>query len=141
MVDVSKSTDERRLVESITINAARVIHGSSRGKKLGVPTINIDPSSVPTELRHGIYACRLMIGNDEYKGAMHYGPRPVFKDSDSCEVHVLDTMIDKVPPTISIDVVAWIRAVQDFPTVEALMQQIEQDIKTVRATLAMEERE
>lgn len=130
-------TTSHRQLEPIIITSAPTIRGSSRGKKLGIPTINVDPSSAPKELQHGIYACWITIGTKQYGGAMHYGPRPVFQDVDSLEVHVLDATIDEVPRTVTIKVVARIRDVQDFPCATALMERIAEDMKEARAILAL----
>jgi len=120
---------------------ARTIKGSGRGKEMGTPTINLGLSDVPAELQEGIYAARVIIGNETYNAAMHYGPRPVHKDVPSCEVHILDAMIEEVPETIEIEPVAFIRPVLDFPTEEALMVQIADDITRIRGILSAHESE
>jgi FAD synthase len=67
---------------------------------------------------------------------MHFGPRPVFKDTPACEVHLLDQVIEHVPDRIIVEVIALIRKVQDFPSVDDLKAQIAQDIEDTRAMLA-----
>lgn len=117
---------------------ASVIRGSGRGKDLGAPTINVSMSDVPKELEHGIYAC-WVVGAWHAKplpAAMHYGPRPVFKDIDSCEVHLLNTVIEEAPASIEIDVVAYLRPVQDFESPALLMQQIADDIARAHTILS-----
>jgi riboflavin kinase / FMN adenylyltransferase len=115
---------------------AHVIPGAGRGKKLGAPTLNVSLSDVPKDLKEGIYACFVTIDGTKHQAALHYGPRPVFKDSTSCEVYVLDQHIGKPPAQISIDIVAYLREVRDFPNPEALMAQIAQDVKRTRVILA-----
>ena len=68
---------------------------------------------------------------------MHYGPRPVFQDSSSCEVHLLDETIVKAPKEVTVEVVHRIRNVRDFPSVVALMREIEEDITAARGILAL----
>lgn len=114
---------------------ARVIRGSGRGKKTNVPTINVDPSDAPAALSEGIYACFVTIDAQRYKAAVHYGPRPVFKDSLSFECHILDTTIGAIPEEIAIEVVGRLRDVQDFPNKEALLEAIQSDIAATRAML------
>ena len=119
----------------LTIHSAKVVSGAGRGRKLGIPTINVDPSCAPEELSQGIYACFAVVGDKKYMGAMHYGPRPVFHDSFSLEVHIIDAVLETVPETIDLSIVSYIRDVQDFPTTEALLARIEKDIHETRAIL------
>ena len=115
---------------------ARVVAGSGRGKRLKIPTLNLDPSGVPGVLTPGIYACWAGLGERKLMGALHYGPRPVFCDNPSLEVHILDEVIDLPPPIVAVQVVKRIRDVQDFPSVEALLSAIRHDIAQVRAILS-----
>ncbi len=126
----------RRLSPSILIKNAFVVHGSGRGKGLGIPTINIEPSAIPKELEHGIYACWIKFSGKQFQGAVHYGPRPVFKDCETFEVHVLDATIDSSPLTVDIDIIGKIREIKDFPSVKALKEAIAADIAIIRSVLS-----
>lgn len=66
---------------------------------------------------------------------MHYGPRPVFHDTESCEVHLIDASPTRVPVEVTVETVARLRDVRDFPTVEALQEQMDRDIEEARAIL------
>ncbi len=120
----------------VIIKNGRVISGAGRGGNLGIPTINIDLSDIPTSLEHGIYACRITLAGKTYKGAMHYGLRPVFKDTEAFEVHIIDASVDFVPTTVDIEIVGYIRPVQDFPNPEVLIHRIQKDIEAARAMLS-----
>lgn len=115
---------------------APVISGAGRGKAIGAPTLNLSLDAVPRELEEGIFACWIQIDGAWQMGAMHHGPRPVFKDSRSCEVYVLDQVIEKAPATVEIRVIAPVRPIMDFPSTEALMAQIEKDVVQVRSLLS-----
>lgn len=119
----------------ITHFTARVITGSGRGKRIGSPTINMDLQDIPADVKEGIYACWVKMEKQWEKAAMHYGPRPVFKDIPSCEVHLLDATVSHAPETIDIAGLSYIRAVADFPSTEALMEQIADDINQSHAML------
>ncbi len=67
---------------------------------------------------------------------MHFGPRPVFKDSGSFEVHILDAEPKKIPETVDLQIIARIRDVSDFPSPEALVERIQQDIAETRGILS-----
>lgn len=124
-----------KLPRSVTIRDAKTVPGRGRGKGLGIPTINIDLEAVPRDLSHGIYACRITLFGKTYKGAMHYGPRLVFKDTTAFEVHIIDDIVEKVSETADIEIVGYIRPVLDFPSPDALIDRIQQDIKEARGML------
>lgn len=114
---------------------ARVVVGAGRGKKMGVPTLNLELHDVPPELKYGIYASRVKIAEDWLDGALHYGPRPVFKDDVACEVHLLDAVLPDAPKTLAIRVIAYIREVRNFASVDQLKKQIDDDIAHTRNIL------
>lgn len=107
---------------------ASTITGAGRGKGLGTPTINLNLDQVPDELHEGIYAC---IANDQH-AVMHYGPRPVFNDTLSCEIHLLDTIPSVDLEEVSVSVLERIRDVRNFPDAEALKEEITKDIRRAR---------
>lgn len=118
---------------------APAISGSSRGKLMGTPTINLDLAHVPAALREGIYVCRVIFDEDDKAdmrdAVMHFGPRPVFKDKPSCEIHVIDERIDEPPMLVHVDVIERLRDVLDFPSPDDLKVQIEEDIRRAKEML------
>ncbi len=114
---------------------ARVIRGSGRGKTIGFPTINMHLEDIPRDLRTGIYACRVTLNGVPYPGAMHFGPRPVFKDAPSCEIHLIDAAIKDVPETITVEVIEYVRDVRNFSDAAALSAQLRRDIDLIRGML------
>jgi len=122
----------------MTTFSARTVHGAGRGRRdLKCPTINLDLRDVPAQLSEGIYACEAIADNGGKfeQAVMHYGPRPVFRDSVSCEVHLLDSVPRGKPETLAVRVVARIRGIEDFPTPQALREKIEDDIARARVLL------
>lgn len=110
---------------------ASTITGAGRGKGLGTPTINLNLDQIPDELNEGIYVC---IANDQH-AVMHYGPRPVFHDTLSCEVHLLDTIPSTDLEEVSVNVLERIRDVRNFDSPETLKKQIEEDIRKAKDIL------
>lgn len=122
-------------MEPISVFSARTVAGRGRGRGLGTPTINCDLADVPTELEDGVYACVVAFDGETAPAAMHLGPRPVFRDTRTCEVHLLDRALDVSPKRLDIRVIERLRDVLDFPSPEALRAQITDDIRRVRAIL------
>lgn len=116
--------------------SAHVISGSGRGKLIGTPTINIDLSDVPHNVEEGIYAGWAKLDDSWQMAAIHYGPRPVFKDTLSFELYLLDIMVSNPPKTLEITLIERLREVRDFPKKDDLMLQISTDVEKTRAILS-----
>lgn len=114
---------------------AHIITGSGRGKGLGSPTMNLDTHEVPAELAEGVHAVFAHIDGTQYDAVMHYGPRPVFADSLSCEVHLLDTTLTQAPEHLTVDVVGKLRDVFHFASPDDLKMQIALDIANAKKLL------
>lgn len=111
---------------------APVVRGSGRGATIGFPTINLDTQSVPSTLQHGMYACVVSIDNIQHKAVMHFGERPTFDDSLSCEVHVIDQVLESPPRSVYVDVHQKLRDVQSFSSKDDLVHQIHEDIEQAK---------
>lgn len=119
------------------------VQGHGRGKDLGFPTINMQvlPEMV-LGMKEGIYAARVTISGQNqgaaYGGALYYGPVPVFNQTEkSLEVYLVDSGYIYVGPgtDIEVELVKYIRPVQDFSSVDLLQIQMDKDVAEVRATL------
>ena len=110
--------------------SARTVAGSARGRTLTVPTMNVRMEDVPSTLEEGVYCCIVTEESGEQKPAtMHYGPRPVFQDTPSCEVHVINEVIDSAPESLTITVLGKLRNIQNFKTPELLVKQMKKDVQ------------
>ncbi len=116
---------------------ATVVPGAGRGKTLNAPTLNLALDAAPRALSHGVYACFVTFDGSTEKllGALHYGPRLVFGDSVSLEVHLIDRTIATSPASLNVDVVSRIRDVQHFDSPASLMSAIQQDVSSIRTLL------
>lgn len=115
--------------------AGKVIHGHSRGKKLGFPTANIkpEPKLCPPD---GVYAVYCILDDDKKNlrpGVMNIGWNPTFKDRRvSYEAHIMDLDRDLYGQRIEMQIIDRIRAEMTFNNVEELKEQIRKDIKYSR---------
>ncbi len=116
------------------------MRGAGRGKQIGVPTLNLDLAGVPDGFAEGVYACAAWLDNDPVplRGALHYGPRPVFNDSVTCEVYLLDGAPPSEAALVRVEVIERLRGVEDFPTPEALVEQIRNDVRRTEKILDRE---
>ncbi|HKA58032.1 MAG TPA: bifunctional riboflavin kinase/FAD synthetase [Gemmatimonadales bacterium] len=117
-----------------------VVRGAGRGRTIGVPTVNLEPTA-PQKLLppDGVYAVRVRIPESEYGilgGMMNQGPRPTFgEQARALEIHLFDFEGDLYGATVVVEWVRRLREVQAFPSREALIAQLERDQQAARATL------
>ncbi|MDD4287318.1 MAG: riboflavin kinase [Candidatus Peribacteraceae bacterium] len=114
---------------------ARVVKGAGRGRTIGAPTLNLSLDDIPHTLKSGIYACRVAWNRRTFAAAMHFGPRPVFKDSITCEVHIINHSIRRAPLRVRVEIVKRLRGIRNFRTVGLLQKQIEKDLRQARTIL------
>ncbi len=120
-----------------------VVRGAGRGRTIGIPTINLAPPDSRKLLPpDGVYAVDVTVGQratgnvERFGGMMNQGPRPTFgEQARTLEVHLFDFDGDLYGETVDVEWVRRLRAVQAFPSREALVAQLERDRQAARATL------
>ena len=135
----------------------RVVKGSGRGAKLGIPTANFDLASqalppfgvYPVRARgirresralgEGFEEVRLMARQQWFGGVMNYGKRPTFQASGPAvaEAHFFDFSGDLLGQMLEIEIYPKLREEKAFENPEALKRQIEEDKQKARKTLAL----
>jgi len=117
-----------------------VVRGDGRGKELGFPTANLKvPNTGKLIPPPGVYAVRGVLRVGTYKGALHLGPRPTFRGSPpTIELHLLDFEGDLYGEEVRVDFVEYLREVRPFRNVAALVDQMREDVETVRGILRNE---
>lgn len=115
-----------------------VIHGDSRGHSLGFPTANIEYPAGKILPANGIYACHASINGNRHVAAVNVGVRPQFH-SDArkplVEAHVLDFDRELYGEDVRLDFIARLRNEARFASVDALVQQIREDVRQTRELL------
>ncbi len=134
---------------AVAVIRGKVVRGAGRGRSIGIPTINLEPPD-PRKLLppDGVYAVRVRILESgsriptpgskvlDYGGMMNQGPRPTFgEETRTLEIHLFDFDGDVYGETVQVEWVRRLRAVQAFPSRDALVAQLERDRQAARATL------
>jgi len=120
-----------------------VIAGEGRGRTIGMPTANLSVTEQVVKPENGVYAvtANIMSGKDAGKrlrGVMNVGFKPTFHQSlpaPTWEVHLLDYSGDLYDSILRIAFHARIRNERKFPSVDALVEQIRQDIEQAKRVL------
>lgn len=112
----------------------RVVHGDHRGRELGFPTANLEPSGLALP-PNGVYAVEVRGTQRPYEGVLNIGFRPTLAASAprlQVEVHLLDFQGDLYDQELELHFVARIRDEQKFPSLDVLKAQIQRDIESTR---------
>ncbi|MBI4995070.1 riboflavin kinase [Candidatus Peregrinibacteria bacterium] len=106
-----------------------VIKGLGVGKKLGFPTLNLNPSRAPKKMKFGVYAAQVKTPVGEFNGVLHYGPRPTINAPISLEVYCIGLKRRLYGKKIRVFIKKRLRAVKKFKNTEVLKKQIKKDVK------------
>lgn len=115
-----------------------VVGGQQIGRTLGFPTANLQVNDalklVPAD---GVYAVRVRLGDDIYKGMLNIGCRPTIDEDTrrTIEVHLFHFVGDLYGRQLSIEFVRRIRGEQKFRNREALTRQLQLDAEACQSVL------
>ncbi len=116
-----------------------VVRGDRRGREIGVPTANVDATTMlPAD---GVYAGRAHLPDGRrLPAAVHVGPRATFDAIErTLEVHVVDWAGPLAEGgaeygwPIAVEMHDWLRGQARFASVAALCEQMARDIARARA--------
>ena len=115
-----------------------VVGGDKRGRTIGFPTANVDPSGHYVVPAKGVYAVRLGLGSEVLDGVMNVGVKPTFTDGHikpTFETHLFDFDRSIYGEEVWIDLVRFIRSERKFAGIEELVAQIAKDADEARNIL------
>lgn len=115
-----------------------VVPGDGRGRTIGIPTANLDVWSQRVIPRPGVYVCEASLNGKSLGAVTNIGVRPTFEPQTAnlrVETHLLDFEGDLYGREIQLDFLARLRDERRFPNIEALVDQIHQDIRRGREIL------
>jgi|Deesub1362A_J573_1020465.scaffolds.fasta_scaffold02271_6 riboflavin kinase/FMN adenylyltransferase len=115
-----------------------VVAGSARGKQIGIPTANLKVWEERAFPGSGVYACFARKEGGRWQAVTNIGVRPTFSDNQAqpvIEAHLLDFQGDLYGSHLELVFIERLRDERRFPSPEALIQQIQADIKRAREIL------
>ncbi|MFI9325404.1 bifunctional riboflavin kinase/FAD synthetase [Kitasatospora aureofaciens] len=136
----------RRLVESGDMAGANevlgrphrvegvVVRGAQRGRELGYPTANVETvphSAVPAD---GVYAGWLTAQGERMPAAISVGTNPTFDGTArTVEAYAIDRVgLDLYGLHVAVDFLAYLRGMEKFDSIEALLDRMADDVKRAR---------
>ncbi|QCR37216.1 bifunctional riboflavin kinase/FAD synthetase [Nissabacter sp. SGAir0207] len=123
---------ERLLGHPYSISG-RVVHGDALGRTIGFPTANLPLKRLVAPV-NGVYAVEVLgLGPAPVPGVANIGTRPTVAGvRQQLEVHLLDVAMDLYGRHIDVVLRAKVRDEQRFASLDALKQQIANDVVTTR---------
>lgn len=123
-----------RLLETDYSLKGTVVQGKGLGKKIGIPTANVEPDNkekiVPAD---GVYAGWAEHEGKRLNAVVHIGPRPTFDiEKESIEAHLFEFSGNLYGKKIRIGFIRKLRDILRFGTQDELTNQIKNDIKTTK---------
>ena len=144
LISEGKIAEANRLLGRLYRLSGEVIHGDGRGKRIGIPTANIETGEEKLIPGAGIYACRAKILSKEWAAAVNVGIRPTFPSADRAshvEAYILDFSGDLYTQILSLEFIERLRGEEKFDSVGELINQIHMDIDQTRSIVMMLEDE
>ena len=145
---VKSTTIRNSILEGDVSRAARMLgrnfsiggivgHGEERGRELGFPTANLEVGADMIFPGDGIYAAWARLGERSYMAATSIGVRPTFDDgaNRTIEAYLLDFSDDIYGETLRLEFVRRLRGEEKFDSVEALLEQMNEDVRQTRGIL------
>ena len=113
-----------------------VVGGEKRGRTLGFPTANIGVTADRALPAYGVYATWAYVGERRLQSATSIGIRPQFDgEHPSVETFIFDFDADIYDETLRIELVERLRPELKFESVDALVQQMHDDVVQSRQIL------
>ncbi|MFJ8477516.1 bifunctional riboflavin kinase/FAD synthetase [Kitasatospora sp. NPDC094011] len=111
-----------------------VVRGAQRGRELGYPTANVETvphSAVPAD---GVYAGWLTAQGEQMPAAISVGTNPTFDGTArTVEAYAIDRVgLDLYGLHVAVDFLAYLRGMEKFDSIEALLERMADDVKRAR---------
>ena len=111
-----------------------VEHGKRLGRTIGFPTANVYPQSGALLPMSGVYETVVEINGERLSAITNTGTNPtVGKETLRTETYIPSADIDLYGKRITVEFVRFIRAEKKFSDLEALKQQIREDLNGIAA--------
>lgn len=111
----------------------RVVRGFQNGRRMGIPTANVDYDVRMTLPKNGVYAGVTYVDGKRYKSVVNVGKNPTFAGKKiTIESHILDFDEDIYDKYIRVSFAKMIRGDRKFNSPDELAEQIKKDIQTTK---------
>jgi riboflavin kinase/FMN adenylyltransferase len=140
LLEAGEVGEANRLLGAPYLFSAEVQHGERRGRELGYPTANLNPTVGYCTPGHGVYAGRAQLAGGEVKlAAINVGMRPMFDSElgELIEAYLLDFDGELYGQRLRVEFLERLRGEEKFESVDALKQQMAADVESTRALVGL----
>ena len=109
-----------------------VIHGLGNGKKVNMPTANLDIKDIDKDIEYGVYATKVIIDDKSYLGVCNIGNRPTVDNKQAIEVLIIDFNKDIYGKKIEIELLKKLRDIEKFNSLIDVKKQVDKDIEKTK---------
>ena len=110
-----------------------VVEGRRLGHKLGFPTANIELPENVIVPRHGVYACRVFVGESAHMAVCNVGSRPTVRGHQvRTETWLLDFEGDLYGTDVTLEFLYFLRSEQKFESLDVLKAAVLLDAENTR---------
>ena len=112
-----------------------IVRGKGNGKKVGMPTANLDWVQSENDLpKLGVYISKIVIDAVCYQGLTNFGMRPSVDDDETItlETYILDFDQEILGKQADLYLIKYIRETVKFNSLQETHQQVLKDITTLR---------
>ncbi len=115
-----------------------VVSGDRRGREIGFPTANLEPSPEMVVPGRGVYAAKVRRGSRIDNCVVNIGVKPTFMEEarQTIEIHILEFNGDLYGQELELMFCSRIRPEKRFASVEELITQIRTDVVRAEQLLA-----
>ena len=107
-----------------------IVHGRQLGRTIGIPTANLIPPVIKKLPPNGVYITESLIQGKTYQGITNVGYKPTVKENFlGVETYLFSCNADLYGQEARVELLAFLRPEEKFPSVEALKQQLRKDVK------------
>ncbi|SDY70361.1 riboflavin kinase / FMN adenylyltransferase [Evansella caseinilytica] len=119
-----------------------VVEGEKRGRTIGFPTANVQPDERIIVPDPGVFIVRIFVNNHWHRGICNVGYKPTFHDrkkEQTVEVHIFDFEDIIYGKEVTIQWLEKIRDEKKFASVQQLIDQLNDDVKTAAVFFSQQE--
>lgn len=117
-----------------------IVHGAERGRELGFPTANLEPTAEGLVPDDGVYAGWANVDGRRYAAAISVGNNPTFDGvpAKQVEAHLLDMSGDLYGKEMTVEFTNRIRGMVAYRGIEPLIGQMKDDVRATRVLLGID---
>lgn len=136
LIDAGRVDEVKPLLGRYHFVSGKVVTGERRGREIGFPTANIESRTevLPAD---GIYATFIEVAGQRWSSASSIGRNPTFGDGPrTVEAFIFDFNREIYSQEVKLFFVKRLRGEEKFPSVAALIEQMERDVAAAKDALA-----